>query len=1358
MPVAELFLSPLLQILFDRLASGVLQSFARQQGIRAELKKWSKTLLLIQSVIVDAEDKQITDQPIKLWLESLRDLAYDLDDVVDEITTEALREKWLEPDLPRRSKVWKFIHTCQNFTPHSIKNNARISSKIKSISAMLDELLKQKHELNLSQRVNTGGISSRSGGRLPSTALVTESNVYGREREREEILNMLLKRNETSQDDVCVIPIVGMGGIGKTTLAQLVYNDKKVKNSFDLKAWVCVSEEFDVLTITKTIFESVTQMSGESKDLNLLQVSLQERLSKEKFLIVLDDVWNENYDRWDLLTRPFQVGLPGSKVIVTTRINSVASMVGSVKAYLVQQLTNDDCLSLLAQHARGNFDEHPELKGLSEELARKCGGLPLAAKALGGILRSKASPDEWKEVLNSKIWDLPNEGNILPVLRLSYYHLPSHLKQLFAYCSVFPKDYEFDKLELVLLWMGEGFLQQSQGKKRMEEVGFDHFNELVSRSFFQSLSGSQSSYVMHDLINDLAQFVAGGTCHRLDDKVDMYELHRVSDNTRHASFLRHEYEVFKKFQALYKVQGLRTFIPMPVQNVHVWPPFYLSNKVLLSLLPELRSLRVLSLSGYSISELPNSICSLIHLRYLNLSGTSVISLPDSLSNLHNLQTLSLRNCRFISKLPETLGHLINLRHLDNANTDQLKEMPMGISKLTSLQTLPKIVIVKACGLRLSELKNLMLLRGTLSIEQLQNVVDVQEAKEAYLKNKPDLEELQLIWSNRTDDSCDEDLKNHVLDMLQPHKNLEKLKIDFYRGKEFPTWIGDPLFLKLKSISLNNCVKCTSLPPLGQLQNLKHLRIGGMLDVKCIGIEFFLGNYPLKHPFPSLETLRFECMPEWEEWSYNVGDQESEMQFPHLHQLTMFKCPKLTKVSPLRLPLLQELDLEECNRVILDLFMNLNSLTYLKLESITGLSDLPRTLMQCTDKLEVLEICNCNDVLKLWESGSCLQTLICLRRLVIADCSNLVCLGDGDQQLPSNLEVLELFRCATLSTMPTDLSILMSLKELIIKNCPRLATFPEIGVPPMLRRLEIQGCNALNALPNGISSLERLELKDCSSLRAWPAGNFPTAFKKFVIKNCKLLEPVSQEMFQQNSSISLEDLSIWNWEKIGTLLQYMHNFSRLVELYISNCESLESFPEQGLPTPNLRILSIEYCSNLKSIPAEINRISSLVSLEVRSCPKLETFPKGELPSSLTSLRIWDSRKLRPLSEWHLDRLASLQDLSICGGFPKLVSFDDDEYLFPSSVTKFSIARFPSLKSLFKGLDSLTSLQHLSIMNCPKLLVLPCDNLLDRLWHLEISGCPHLKQRCLRDKGEYWPRIADIPCVEIDGSYVYKQIPE
>ncbi|KAK6140530.1 hypothetical protein DH2020_025729 [Rehmannia glutinosa] len=853
---------------------------------------------------------------------------------------------------------------------------------------------------------------------------------------------------------------------------------------------------------------------------------------------------------------------------------------------------------------------------------------------------------------------------------------------------------------------------------------------------------------MHDLINDLAQFVAGGTCYRLDEKMDTNQEYRVPDKARHGSFLRHEYEVFRKFYTFYQVQGLRTFLPMPVQNSLVWPPFYLSNRILVELVPKLHSLRVLSLSGYSITELPSSICNLIHLRYLNLSGTSIVTLPETLSDLFHLQTLSLRNCRFICKLPPALGNLSNLRHLDNSNTDQLKDMPVEIGKLRNLQTLPKIVLGKDGGLGLKELRDLTHLRGTVAIFELQNVTDIEDVKEACLRCKNELDELQLSWGSEFDNSQDRISEEDVIDHLQPHENLQNLKIEFYRGSSFPSWIGDPAFRKLSSISFSSCLECSFLPPLGQLPELKHLRIGGMPKVKRIRNEFY-GN-GLVVPFPKLETLRFDHMPRWEKWT-GFGDK---IEFPHLQHLAIFRCGKLTDVSPVSLPALRALDIEECDKVLLESFCSLESLNYLKVEAITGLSHLPTELLQSLAALEVLECCNCNELLSLWRDEIPLQHLTNLRRLVVADCSQLVSVGQGEQQLPCNLEILELFRCANLISLPNDLSNLRSLRELIIKNCIKFVSFPENGIPPMLKRLEILSCNALESLPSNISDLERLEIKECSSLRTWATGNFPTALKKLSIKNCTQLEPVSDTMFPENSSMLLEDLSLCNWLNFSNLLQRLHGFSHLVELYLSSCYGIRHFPEHGLP-PCLRALSIEDCASLKSLPTKIRTMKSLVSLELRSCPRLDNFPKCDLPPNLSSLRIWDSKKFKPLNRWGLHRLTSLREFSICGGFKELELLGDDDCLFPPSLIKFSIARFPKLTSLSKVLENLTLLRHLSIMNCANLNILPGEGLLEKLWHLEISDCPLLKQRCLKDRGEYWPKISGIPCVEIDGTYVYKQ---
>ncbi|KAL3644228.1 hypothetical protein CASFOL_012160 [Castilleja foliolosa] len=495
MAIGELFLSAFIQALFQQLTTTATMAMARREKVEGHFEKLKQSLITIQAVLDDAEEKQLTEKSVKVWLEALRDVAYDLDDLLDEIVSRAQ----IQNSEDRTNPIWRCIPTCSSYTPGALVSNYRLMSRIKEMNSRLKSMVDQCTGLKLSGNSGSSSCNRSSVVKLPSTSLVNESQVYARDEEKEKIIEMLLG-NEVCRDDLSVIPIVGMGGIGKTTLAQVVYNDPT------------------------TIYESVTESKDPevlSKNLDVVQVKLKDKLANSKFLIVLDDVWNEDYLKWDDLCRPLQFGLPGSRIIVTTRNDSVASVVGSpLTAYHMKLLTNNNCLSLLAQHARISFDDNPELREVGLGLAKKCKGLPLAAKALGGLLRSKETKEEWVKVLNSKIWDLPEQNNILPILRLSYHHLPFHLKHLFAYCSIFPKDYEFDKNELVLLWMGEGFLEQPNSRVRKEELGLEYFNELLSRSFFQRLSSSDSRFVMHDLINDVAQFVAGSTCYRLDEKMN----------------------------------------------------------------------------------------------------------------------------------------------------------------------------------------------------------------------------------------------------------------------------------------------------------------------------------------------------------------------------------------------------------------------------------------------------------------------------------------------------------------------------------------------------------------------------------------------------------------------------------------------------------------------------------------------------------------------------------------------------------------------------------------------------------------------------------------------------------------------
>ncbi|KAL7233937.1 hypothetical protein ACSBR1_017525 [Camellia fascicularis] len=298
------------------------------------------------------------------------------------------------------------------------------------------------------------------------------------------------------------------------------------------------------MRITKAILESVTSQTFSFNNLDQVQVQLKQALAGKKFLIVLDDIWNKKYSDWNVLKKPFNDGAEESKVVVTTRDREAAGMMTTVQLHDVKFLSKEDCWSLFAQHAFANtsIDANPKLVSIGKEIVKKCKGLPLAARTLGGLLRSKVRDEEWEDVLHSKIWDLPQESDILPALRLSYHHLPSHLKQCFAYCSIIPNDYEFEEEELVLLWMAEGFIQK-QRKKQMEDVGGEYFRELLSRSFFQPSSTSKSSkFVMHDLINDLAQVVARDTCLRLDDKFKDQEQYRNLNKVRHSSHMQNYYE------------------------------------------------------------------------------------------------------------------------------------------------------------------------------------------------------------------------------------------------------------------------------------------------------------------------------------------------------------------------------------------------------------------------------------------------------------------------------------------------------------------------------------------------------------------------------------------------------------------------------------------------------------------------------------------------------------------------------------------------------------------------------------------------------------------------------------------------
>ncbi|GFZ00428.1 LRR and NB-ARC domains-containing disease resistance protein [Actinidia rufa] len=1044
--VGEIFLGAFLQVLFEKLASGEILKKFRRERIHTQVMNWERKLLEIRAVLDDAEEKQITNKFVNLWLEELQDLAYDLDDLLDEFSTKALRYKLIKKSQSSTNKVRALITTfCTRFSSGGAIFDFKMRSKIKDITTRLQDMSKKISELGL-HKVDVFRTPIQ---RLPATSV--------------------------------------WGVLARPPLLN----------------W-----------ITKEIVGYVHADSSESRTLDQVQVKLKNALAGKKFLIVLDDVWDVKYNEWNILKSPFSDGALGCKVIVTTRDREVSSMMGTVQYHALECLPHEECWSIFAQHAFQNIstNTNPNLESIGQEIVKKCGGLPLAARTLGGLLQCEPGEIEWQNVLNIKIWEL-KENDILPSLRLSYHHLPPHLKQCFAYCAILPKDYEFKEEELVLPWMAEGFICQQEGGKKMEDLGGEYFRELLSRSFFQpSRMTEGSKFVMHDLINDLAQFFARKTCFRLEDNKEQY---KNLKKARHSSCTQGFVDGIKKFENFHKAEHLRTFLPLSLTEFR---EHYLTSHVPLELLPKLKCLRVLSFSRCCIHELPPLIGELKHLRYLNLSYTIVERLPESLGNLYNLQTLLLKGCERLKKFPTSIENLISLRHLDITHADSLEEMPLGIDKLESLQKLSNFIITKGNGFRIRELGNLTNLGGKLEITGLQNVVDPRDARKVNLNGKESLDVLSMVWSEGSEDLRNEGVKTDVLNVLRPHSNLKKLHISFYHGSRFPTWIGDQHFSNMVCISLRDCKNCSSLPPLGQLHSLKKLFLEGISNVKQVGSEFY--GQGCSKPFPVLEILWFTDMLGWEKWYPYIGETKVRA-FTCLIELSIKRCPKLLRTLPNDLPCLWNLVIENCPKLLLKVSnLILQSLTTISIEAIPCPS-LP-LLLEMRNKLE----------------------LSSLESLDIRDVSIPDTLCD-----PSVADEVEFANVAS--------NHMSSLTSLNFRNIQNLRFLPKWFFKKLrgVESLEINDCNELTTLWQNVVTLEHC-LPALRSLQIGGCSQLVSLFEE---------EEEERQQQQQLERLSfmmrLESLKLKDCEKLKKLPRWLHTLPFLGELEIDSCPSLVSFPEK-----------------------------------------------------------------------------------------------------------------------------------------------------------------------------------------------------
>jgi len=426
--------------------------------------------------------------------------------------------------------------------------------------------------------------------------------------------------------------VVGHGGMGKTVLAQCVYNDARIQEYFDLRAWICVWDRLDEAELTREILQSTGGADDSFYDdsLEVLQEKLGEMVASKTFFLVLDDVWNdegktelENRAVWNKVLAPLSSAAVGSKILVTTRMKLVAEVLNAAYVITLDGLKVADCLLLLKETALSGetMDFPPELLEFGGAIAAKVKGSPLATKVIGEMLRNTRSTRKWRAMMDTEICD----NIIISSLQLSYQHLPGHLQRCFAYCSIFPTTWRFNRHKLVKMWIALGFVQPPIEGKMLEDLGYKYFDDLLSRSFFGSANKDhQTYYFLDDLMHILAQRFSARDCMKINEDIPVV----IPPTIRHLSVST---DYLPQLKGKYRLGRLRTLLVLRSSSL---PSSHFPSK----LLAKFKNLRVLDLSESDIAELPETIGQLVHLHYLAFCSMTN-KLPKSIYRLQYLEVL-----------------------------------------------------------------------------------------------------------------------------------------------------------------------------------------------------------------------------------------------------------------------------------------------------------------------------------------------------------------------------------------------------------------------------------------------------------------------------------------------------------------------------------------------------------------------------------------------------------------------------------------------------------------------------------------------------------------------------------------------
>ncbi|KAL0561844.1 hypothetical protein IC582_002289 [Cucumis melo] len=1030
-----------------KLGSSALQEIGSLWHVNSELHKLKHSLSAIQAVLHDAEEQQSKNNQVKDWVLKLQDVLYEIDDLIDESSYQTLRRQVLAKHRRYRKQV-RILFS-------KFKSNWKIGHKIKEIRQRLQAINEDKNQFGfckhvIERRDDDEGLRKRR----ETHSFILEDEVIGRNDDKEAVIDILL--NSNTKEDIAIVSIVGMGGLGKTALARSIYNHKRIMTRFSLKLWVCVSDAFDLEIIVQKIIESATGKKCGYLQIDSLQCELRKQIDGNKYLFVMDDVWNEKKEEWLHLKKLLMAGAKGSRILITTRSEQVAKTFDSTFVHPLQILDASNSwllfqkmtgLEELSNNQEVEIDQtNLNLIQIGKEILSRLKGVPLVIRTIGGLLKDNKSERFWLSFKDKELYQVLRQGQdalkeMKFILELSYKYLPANLKQCFLYCALFPKDFEVPKISLILLWRSQGYIQPNGNKdNNLVDIGDGYFMELLSRSFFQDVKkddfGDIVACKMHDMMHDLACSLTNNEwVHGLKGNI-------INKRTRHFVLEDKDYHEDQLMRPLSKATHLRTLFYRKEEDVigSQW-----------NFEETFRSIfrfRTVHLEGYDQNPKAKAlefIGKFKHLRFLSITYSNISYLPDSITKLYYLETFFFQCSHNLENLPNDVGNLINLKHLDLSHNSTLEFLPDSITELCKLETL----ILKGC----EKLKRLP----------------------KNIKNCNNLRQLDLSHNERI-----EFLPDSITQLI----NLETLILSWCINlKELPE--DTKRLINLRQLDLEICTALTHMPKgLGELTNLQTLN------------TFVLGNNKggeLKE-LDGLTKLRGKLSIEHLEFCTNIVDHKMKGKFLQLKsglQELKLHWEKHT---------IDELE-DVIYESVLDCLQPHSNLQKIYIDGYGGVTlcnwVVSPKFFGC---LVTMRLCNCERLRHLPRFDQFPN----LKHLYLIDLPNIeYIIVNNDDYVSSStnfpsLEDLIILNMPKLvswckGTTSTKSSIIifpyhymMSLQSLLLKNCQNLKSLPEwIGNLTSLTSLYISFCKKLTMLPEGIRhthNLKYLAIYDCPMLR------------------------------------------------------------------------------------------------------------------------------------------------------------------------------------------------------------------------------------------------------------------------------------